>query len=181
MRKSITCIAIAVAALTPLVSQALTVNLFINNPSPTITRNVGFGATYDFTGTLTVTGASTGASANLDFAFLFGNNSDFLTANFHNDFLTGYSAIVNTNGGTYTGNLFTVTVDASDPDGVYDHTFNTLNAPQLSVTFNDSVGRTATGSGSYQATVESVPEPATMTILGGAITAMILRRRKNKA
>ncbi len=180
MRNSIKFVALALAALTPLVSQALTVNLFINNPNPVITRNIGSGASYDFTGTLTVTGASTGASASLDFAYLFGNNTDFLNANFHSDFLTGYSAIVNTNGGTYTGNLFTVTVDASDPDGVYDHTVNTLNAPQLTVTYTDSVGRSATGSGSYQATVESVPEPATMAILGGSLAIAALRRRKAK-
>lgn len=150
-------------------SQAIVVNLFIDNPFPTIVKPNSGTTTYQFTGKIQVFGTATSANSSLDFIYLNGSNSQFL--NIGISFPLG--SLLGTNQ-TYTGDLFSVDISNTTTEGVYDHALNTVAAPQFRVTVQDTDNNFATAAGTYNVNV--VPEPATLALL--AIPAFVLKRKR---
>lgn len=174
--KSRTLVLAALLAL-PLTSQALTVNLFINDAFKTVAKPNSGSVTVVFDGVVQVTGSPTSGSATIQFAYLNGSNTEFLNGGFSVAFIAAFNNLTTTPNQTYTGDLFEVTVDHTDALGLYNSNAFGPEAPSFIVSVADGVN-TAEAVGTYA--VEVVPEPATLALL--ALPALAaLRRKKVKA
>lgn len=178
MCKSLKLALLATAIVAPLASQALTVNFAFDDPNPTFTIPTTGSVTYSLTGTLTVVGFSDSASTSLDYPYLYGSNTELLNVSFSASLLTAFSSFVNTNGGTYSGDVIDVSVSSTSLPGSYNHKVGSIFAPQLSFNYQDSVAQLGgQASGSYNVNLETVPEPATMVLLGTGLAALVARKR----
>lgn len=77
-------------------------------------------------------------------------------------------------GDVFVGDLFELVVDANDPAGLYHHRFNSLTTDSTAYVDYDLDHRSNEASFS----VQIVPEPATLAMLGMGALALIRRRRK---
>lgn len=173
-------ILVASALAASMASHALTVNLIIDDADPTVIRPDSGTTIYNFTGTALVTGQSNAWSLSVFFPYLQGNNTDNLITMAHPDLIQGLNHIRGTDGGVYSGNLFSVQVQSTSDLGLYDHRFNSAELPEVRLAFYDPQGTTGNDIETFQVNVAPVPEPTTLVLLGSSLAlAAITKRRKS--
>lgn len=166
-------IALASLALVATVSQA-GINFNLNNPNVTVSRPGSGFVLVTFSGTVDLSGGFAPLLATVE---LPQNGSNTLAFDsFDSSFLAYLSAgVVDSD---YSGDLFSLQVSSTDPYGTYDMN----NSSFGSSPFAEAIV-TASKSGIAAAdneffSVEVVPEPASLAILGLATGALVARRRR---
>lgn len=81
-------------------------------------------------------------------------------------------------GGHYTGPLFELAIDASDPEGLYSHSAYGLTDTCRAYVYESLQNTPDHRSNEVEYSVRIVPEPATLTALALGALAMMRRRRR---
>jgi hypothetical protein len=148
------------------------VTVTLDTPDVVVEQPGSGSVTVDFTGTISFAAGFSDHGASLDYAF------------------QGFDAIATTfgpvdrsaanDGHSVSGVLFTATIDATTPLGVYDTNLAHPGLPIYSVDASNLSGDIATGVATFRITViRSVPEPASLALVGiGGLGAMALALRR---
>ncbi len=173
MKKSLAVLALAVVAA---LSQAA-INLNIDNPDQSVNLPTSGTVTLTFTGTITCSSDwKPDGNSFAAYPALQNSSTNLATTAFDGAYLT-YIGTANY-GDDYSGNLFTVTVASTDAPGYYGFLVNSNDAAYMSVEGVHTSGNKFNDSESFSVTVNAVPEPASMGVLGLGVAALLRRRRK---
>lgn len=154
-------------------AHALAVTVFLDNLNPTINQ----GDTYMMTGTVKIFGNFTLAIETVEAPYLNGDAAKHLSVQTTNDFQIW--AVTHSFGGTFSGDLFTITAAPNATPGDYQHSaVDQFAAPLFKLSITPDFLHHADASASYNASVEAVPEPASLLALGFGVTAFIRRRAR---
>lgn len=148
--------------------------LIVDNPNPIIARPLTGSITYNVTGSISFDPGFILNGSSVDFAF--DANRDSLQP----VLVTALGAA--SNGGVYTGTLFTVTISATTATGVYNTNFAGTAPPAYSVRATGSNNQVQSFSRNYTITVNgaAVPEPSSLALCGvaGALGLGLNRARR---
>ncbi len=149
------------------------VNINLDNPYQTVTPPTSGSIFLTFSGTIDILNPL----ASISTAILEspGTTSDALSTVFDAGFVSYVTAA--TPGMDYTGDLFTVEVNSSTPNGFYWLNSGGLNG-LAEFTVTASIPNFPVASDNEMFGVTVVPEPATLAALGLGAAALIRRRRK---
>lgn len=149
------------------------INFNITNQDQTIVKPTSGFVLATFSGTVTTSGGWAPSSIAVEWP---GNGSTSLTFDSFDATFVAYlsAAVPNSN---YSGDLFSIQVASTDADGLYDlNSFG--SSPFAEATLYAMKNGVEAGDNEYYSiTVESVPEPVSMGILGLGALALIRRRR----
>ncbi len=151
------------------------INFNITNQDQTIVKPTSGFVLATFSGTVTTSGGWAPSTITVEWP---GNGSNFLTFDSFDAAFVAYlgAGVPNSN---YSGDLFSIQVASTDADGLYDlNGSSSGSSPFAEAIFYAMKNGVVAGDNEYYSiTVESVPEPVSMGILGLGALALIRRRR----
>ena len=169
-------LAVLAFATVAVASQAA-LNLNIDNPDQSVNLPTSGNVTLTFSGSI-VCSADWKPNGNgfLTFPSLQNSTTQLTNVSYDNNLLT-YISSANF-GDDYTGDLFTVTGASTDVAGYYGYYVNSSDAAYFQIDGVNTGGGTFKDTESFSVTVNSVPEPASMAILGLGVAAFLRKRKK---